>query len=370
MIGPARSLAVLSGALRPGTCGADASRRRRTTRDWTDPLRVVNSHLLGPAVYAALLHGETLADLPVEVRRYLGYLYRENARRNAALRRQALEMLGALEKSGVNAMLLKGCAALLGKLHRGAGVRMLRDIDVMVRPHDVPKTLDTLAAIGYRIDQRFPAGHHAHAELRRAHDPATLDLHTELVDPKHVLGAKEVWERAERQSHDGVSWFSPSPTDFVFHNVLHAQVHFLGDFYRGVLDLHQLYDLTIAMRRYGAAIDWPFLEARLRAHHLHRPLQTYLLAAQFFFGAPWPLAKPPGAISRLFLAQCVIGLVAPQVPVLLAPLGNIRGALAWHRMRGLYGEKIPLLGLQAVHAWHFLRKSKARVIARRVFRTH
>jgi len=370
MIGTARSLAVLSGALKPSTGGEDASRRRRTVRDWTDPLRVVNSHLLGPAVYASLLHGETLADLPVEVRRYLGYLYRENARRNAALRRQALQMLGALEKSGVDAMLLKGCAALLGKLHRGAGVRMLRDIDIMVRPQDLSLALDTLDTLGYRIDQRFPAGHHAHAELRRPHDPAALDLHVELVDPKHVLGAPEVWERAERHEHDGVTWFAPCPTHFVLHNILHAQVHFLGDFYRGVLDLHQLYDLAIAMRRFGAAIDWPYIEARLRTHHLQRPLQTYLLAAKFFFGAPWPLAVRPDAVSQLFLAQCVIGLLAPQVPVALAPLGNIRGALAWHRMRGLYGERVPLLGLRAVHAWHFVRKSKARVIARRVFRTH
>lgn len=370
MIGRARSLALLSGALKPGTGGSDASRRRRAVREWTDPLRVINAHLLGPAVYAALLHGETLADLPVEVRRYLGYLYRENARRNAALRRQALEMLGALEARGVDTMLLKGCAALLGKLHCGSGVRMLRDIDLLVKQEDIPQTLDTLNALGYRIDQRFPAGHHAHAELRRLHDPAALDLHTELVDPKHVLGAKEVWARAERHTHDGVTWFAPCPTDFVFHNILHAQVHFLGDFYRGVLDLHQVYDLAIAMRRHGAAIDWELIETRLQAHHLHRPLHTYLLAARFFFGVPWPLSARPDTVSRMFLAQCLIGLLAPQVPVVLAPLGNVRGALAWHRMRGLYGEKIPLLGLQAVHAWHFLRKSKARTIARRVFRTH
>lgn len=370
MIGTARGLAILSGALKPGTGGADAARRRRAARDWTETLRVANAHLLGPAVYAALLHGEALAELPVEVRRYLGYLYRENARRNAALRRQALEMLDGLERFGVEAMLLKGCGTLFGKLHRGAGVRMLRDIDLMVKPQDLPNTLDALHVLGYRIDQRFPTGHHAHAELRRPRDPATLDLHVELVDPKHVLGAEEVWARSEQHEHEGVAWRAPCPTDFVFHNILHAQVHFLGDFYRGVLGLHQLYDLAVAMRRFGTAIDWPFIEARLRAHRLHRPLQTYLLAAGYFFDAPWPLAARPDAISRICLAQCLVGLLAPQVPLALAPLGNLRGALAWHRMRSLYGERMPLLGLQAIHAWHFVRKSRARVIARRVFRTH
>lgn len=370
MIGTARGLTILSGALKPGTGGAEATRRRRAVCDWTEPLRVANAHLLGPALYASLLHGETLAELPVEVRRYLGYLYRENTRRNAALRRQALEMLDALAKRGVEAMLLKGCGALLGKLHRGAGVRMLRDIDLMVKPQDLPRALDALHALGYRVDLRFPAGHHAHAELRRPYDPAALDLHVELVDPKHVLGAAEVWSRSESREHEGVAWRAPCPTDFVLHNVLHAQVHFLGDFYRGVLDLHQLYDLAIAMRRFGSAIDWPFIEARLRAHRLHRPLQTYLLAAGYFFDTPWPLAARPDLASRMFLAQCLIGLLAPQVPLALAPLGNLRGALAWHRMRGLYGERMPLLGLRVAHAWHFVCKSRVRVIAQRVFRTH
>ena len=370
MIGTARGLDILSGALKPGTGGTEAARRRLAIRDWTQPLRVANAHLLSPAVYASLLHGETLAELPAEVRRYLGYIYRENARRNAALRRQALEMLDALSKSGVEAMLLKGCSALLGKLHRGAGVRMLRDIDLMVRPRDLPNALDALHALGYRVDQRFSAGHHAHAELRRPHDPAALDLHVELVDPKHLLGAEEVWTRSEPHEHEGVAWRAPCPTDFVFHNILHAQVHFLGDFYRGVLDLHQLYDLAIAVRRFGATIDWPFIETRLEAHRLRRPLQTYLLAAGHFFDTPWPLTARPDAISRLCLLQCLAGMLAPQIPMALAPLGNLRGALAWHRMHSLYGERMPLLGMQAIHAWHFVRKSRARVIARRVFRTH
>lgn len=369
MIGTARGLAILSGALRPETGGIEAARRRRAVRDWTGPLRVANAHLLGPALYAALLRHETLTEVPVEVRGYLGFLYRENARRNAAIRRQALEMLAALSRCGVEAMLLKGCAAVLGQLHHGAGVRMLRDIDLMVKPQDLTVTLDALHALGYRIETRFPAGHHAHAELRRPHDPAALDLHVELVDPKYILGASEVWARSERHEQNGAVWHTPSPTDFVLHNILHAQVHFLGDFYRGVLDLHQLYDLSSAARRFGTEIDWPFIEKRLRTHHLSRPLQTYLLAAGLFFGTAWPLAARPHLANRLFLAQCLMGLLAPRITATLAPIGNLRGALAWHRMHGLYGDRIPLLGLRMGHAWQFLRKSSARVIARRVFRT-
>lgn len=369
MIGTVRGLRTLSSALRPNNGGAEAARRRRNERDWIATLRVTNQHLLGPAFYAALLHSEALVDLPVEVRKYLGYLYRENARRNAAVRRQAIEMLAALGAHGVEAMLLKGCAALLGKLHAGSGVRMLRDIDLLVRPQDLSATLDTLHGLGYRVATRFPDGHHAHADLRRPGDPATVDLHVELVDPRHVLPASEVWDRSERQIYDGVTYRVPCPTDFVLHNVLHAQIHFLGNFYRGVLDLHQLYDLAVAMRRFHTTIDWPFIEGRLRAHHLQSPLQTYVLAASRLFGAPWPLAARPGAATHLFYAQCLVGLVAPVLNLAIMPIGNLRGALAWHRMRGLYGETAPLIGLQISHAWHFLRKSNTRGIVHRVFRT-
>ena len=63
------------------------------------------------------------------------------------------------------------------------------------------------------------------------------------------------------------------------HNLLHAQIHHLGNFYRGELQLQQVYELVALARYFGPAVDWCFVQQRMRTHRLTTALESYLLAA-------------------------------------------------------------------------------------------
>jgi len=124
----------------------------------------------------------------------------------------------------------------------------------------------------------------------------------------------------------------------VLHNLLHAQLHHLGNFYRGTLQVQQVYELAGLARHFGSAIDWLFIEQRLRTHRLTAVLESHLLAAHRLFGLAWPLPQPAGRAARLHYRRCELQFGSRLLDWFGVPWGNLRGTFAWHRMRALYGD--------------------------------
>lgn len=80
--------------------------------DWVPVLEIANEHLLTPVLWRALSGSGQVASLPEDVHDYLATLHRLNGDRNRALRRQAIELIGALNAQGIVPALLKGGLAL------------------------------------------------------------------------------------------------------------------------------------------------------------------------------------------------------------------------------------------------------------------
>lgn len=365
---PALWLVVES--LRPGAGGPEAAAWRRACADWTAPLALANAHLVALALYVGLSEEEALVDLPAEVRAYLELLHRSNRERNAALRRQACELLCAMGEAGIAAMLLKGGGALFLDLYHDPAARMIRDLDVLVPKRAADKALETLHALGYRVETMYPVGHHAYADFVRDGDPGAVDLHFEPIDAPYVFPARELWRRARPMREEGIEFYIPSPTDLLLHNVLHAQVQYLGNFYRGIVELRQLHEFATMVRHYGPAIDWAFVAGRMTQHHLEVPLQSYALAAQRLLALPWPLAMPPSRRAELHYRRCVAQLCFRLLDRAGTPWGNLRGAFARHRMDALYGAGESLPEKLVCHAMQYLQKSTLRSAVGRLFRVH
>jgi len=319
-------------------------------------LEMANQELLAPALWSTLRSSSNATLLPADAQEYLASLHRLNGARNRALRTQAVQLIGALNTAGIRPIPLKGGLALFDGPYADPAARMMRDLDVLVPLGSRETAIAVLEQLGYRLVQRYAPGHHAFGDFARPNDPGSIDLHTELVDPAYVLPAGEVWARATLKEVDGVLYFSPDATDRVMHNLLHAQIHFLGDFYRGELHLQQVHELVALARYFGPAVDWRFVEERMRGHRLTTPLESYLLAAHRLLGLEWPLAAPPSLAARLHYRRCEL-LVAAQVLRWTGVLwGNLRGAFAWHRMRALYGSVGGPLRWRGRHLLQYVRK--------------
>ncbi|MEX0923954.1 MAG: nucleotidyltransferase family protein [Rhodovibrionaceae bacterium] len=337
-------------------------------QSWMQALRIANSHLLGALLWDRLQETGRSTQLPAPALEYLRLLSDRNAMRNAALRQQAEEIVTALNEAGIVPLLLKGANTLFDPadpLWRG---RMQRDLDLLVPRRFQDKAVTALLSLGYRVHERYPNGHHAYGEFAREGAPGTVDLHSELLDPVHLLRADEVRRRSRPLAHSALVASTPCASDRILHHLLHAQIHHRGQFYRGELQLNQLFEFAVLAQRFGSEVDWNFIEARLTAHRLTVPLQSYLLAAGDLFGLRWPLAAPPVAAARRQLHLCIWLLHYPEAARALAPFANLRSAFAWHRMQALYGPDENALLQRLRHARLYLGKVSPRQAMQRVLR--
>jgi len=216
--------------------------------------------------------------------------------------------------------------------------------------------IGVLRSLGYGLARAYGDTHHAFGDFAREGDPAAVDLHTELVDPRYILTASEVRGRGTTHHLEGAALIVPSPTDRVLHNFLHAQIHHLGHYYRGEMPVAQVYELAALARSFGASVDWLFIERRLQCHRLTTAFDAYVLAASRLFDLPWPLSSPAGLSARLHHLRCWIQANLAAAQWLGVTWGNLTGPLAWHRMRALYGEDSSVLLWRCRHIARFVAK--------------
>ncbi len=367
MTGPASSLRPLVDCLSLETNRAHA-RLDIGSIEWQRVLYLANLELVGPALFSRLTWLGRPEVLPAAEYEYLALLHRLNGERNAALRRQADELVSALNGRGVGPVLLKGAAALFADVYGDPAARMIGDLDILVPPHRLQVSLGALAALGYRLADRYPPGHHAYGEFMRPGAPGAIDLHVEPIDAPYLLPSEAMRRRAVSCSAGTPVCFVPSATDRMLHNILHAQIHHRADFYRGTFRLRQLYDGAMIAQALGPAIDWTEIETRLAAGRLTTALQAYLVAAQDLFGLRWPLSGPPTLGARAQYRRCLVQRRVPALATAAAPWANLRHGFAWHRIRDLYGEERGLVPGLWRHARQFARKAGTRGVIAQLFR--
>jgi hypothetical protein len=336
------------------------------TQAWLPIVAVANEHMLGPALAVALAH--RAPDLDGDLRDYLAMLADLNRTRNATLRAQAIEAIAAFNAAGLRPMLLKGAIALFDELYDDVASRMIGDLDLLIPPADAPRAVEILTQLGYRIETAYDPVQHALGEFARDNDPGAIDLHVELLDQHYLLPAARVWARAIAVTQDGIEFFLPAPGDMVLHNLLHTQIHHGANFYRGVVELRQLYEFATLAKRHAGAIDWNDVTRHLAPHRLEILLQSYTLQAVRLFGLAWPFAARPRWRAHLHTARCRLELYWPRLQALAAPWANLRFAFAGHRMRDLYPQGRHLAATRLRHAGRFLSKSNAREFVWRLFR--
>lgn len=368
MMSTASALRLVADSLKPDAGGPAALIRRARVRDWTGPLAFANENLVATAAYANLVEAGRVNELPEDVREYLAFLHQHNGERNSVARAQAMELLQAFAEAGVETMLLKGVRSLFIGLYSDPAARMVRDIDILIRPQALEPALATLEALGYRVLVRYNDDQHAYAEFGRDGDPCAVDLHLEIVDVPHVLSARDVWPRARSLSLDGIPFYAPSPTDALLHHLIHAQIHYRGGHYWAAVELRQLVEFAMLVRRCGAEIDWPRVQGVFERQGLGIALQSYALIAQRLLDLPWPLTEPPTLAASLHATRAIAQLRFPLLKSALVPWSNLRAAFAHHRLNALYPQLESQWGRMARHLFQFLRKTDPRSFVYRFIR--
>jgi hypothetical protein len=235
------------------------------------------------------LRGAPLAEAD---RSWLRRMYDDAWIRNQHLLAVAGDAVAALERDGIDTLVLKG-AALALTVYERAGLRPFGDVDVLVRPDAAEKARTVLAARGWT-----PIRHVAADSLDLRHSLGFTNSHGVDFDLHWASlsegggdhdGDRRFWQRAVPLALPGVTSRSLAPPD----QLLHVLVHGLR--WSPVPTDHWRADAIMLMRRGGEALRWDVLEQEARDRRLMLQIRSGLEQLHDDYGAP----IPSGVIAHL-----------------------------------------------------------------------
>jgi hypothetical protein len=244
-----------------------------------------------PAAAAAAYHQ---AARPLRLRHIV------HAHRSESAERDALSLL---ETAAVPSVVIKG-SAFSRDLHGGPHLRSSADIDVLVRPGDVPAVDAALTAAGFRRDNDRPLPFWMrrlhHAVYRHPASRLPLEIHWAFSIPGFfAIDAEEIWAGVVLDGLRG----RLDPATLLILLLMHHHLH-------GCCDLRTLVDLAWGLERYRPQLDDGFLADRLASSGLLVVAGIARLQAEKLWGPPFwdPGGRSPTQQLRASLLASAAGL--------------------------------------------------------------
>lgn len=299
---------------------------------WQGVVELASRELVTPTLHQTLRDKGLLAAVPAEVRDYLEAVHGLNSERNRRIADQMVEITAALNRAGVEPVLLKGAAHLFADLHGDPAARMIGDIDLLVSSEQIDRAAAALAGIGYRaagIEDMSYAEHHHRPPLMRADAVAPVELHTEPLFPAFgsLMSAQDVIGAARPVTIAGQRAWLPSTRHQIVLNIAHTQ---LSDrhYWSGQVSLRALIDLVRLRAQPDAASVWPeILDAFDRGGH-GGACRAYLMLAERLFGQAAPTGFRPTLAARLACWRVELQRRSPRLMAIGASYGFHRAMLA------------------------------------------
>jgi hypothetical protein len=210
--------------------------------------------------------------------------------KNQQLMDRIVPRLRSLQSAGLGFLMLKG-AALVSVYREKGGTRPMADVDILIRPHDLPQVMAILAAHDCHPPKALTTEYLSelirfrHELTFQTSEGESLDVHWYLVSDSWDLEAEDAfWEDSVPCALPNLSARTLHPSDQLLHTCLH------GTQWNEVSPVRWLADATMLIR---AGVDWERLEAQGRRLRQLGPVRDTLL-----FLNDMEIELPPGVAEH------------------------------------------------------------------------
>jgi Uncharacterised nucleotidyltransferase len=282
---PDLELLLACGALSAQQNSFSELQRLGAIREWQQLFHLAEYHGVIPLLYQTLrrfperIPAETLEDLQQR--------YEHNARRNLKFTAELIRILDCLEGNGIAAIPYKG-PVLAEAVYGDLTLREFSDLDILVRPADVPRVKVALKDLGYSPNSPFtPAEERAY--LKSGYEfvfdgPAgrnLLEIQFAIVPRFYAVDfdLEGFFERALPASVGGRAVKALSPEDLLLALCVHAAKH-------AWIRLCWLRDIAGVVQ--SLPLNWDLVNQRATQLGIDRVLGTSLLLASRWLKAPMP----------------------------------------------------------------------------------
>ncbi len=279
--------------------------------DWEHLRRNAFKHGVVPLLYQRLAALRPAA-MPDEALARLRDDQQQNSIRSLAITAELIRLLQYLDRGGVQAVPYKG-PALAQHVYGNVTIRQYGDLDILVRPRDVPRAKSLLCNEGYLPD-RWPRRHREREFVRRHHAQpfqsadgrVRIELHWNFtpraLDVSFDLDA--LWRRLRRKPLGSADVLTLPDEDLLLVLCVHGAKHCWSRL-KGIRDVAE----TLVVH---PSLDWDWVIDEARLVGAQRMLWLGLFLAAELLGAD----LPPRIRSRI--------VEDPMVPRLA---GDVRARL-------------------------------------------
>ncbi len=260
--------------------------------DWERLWREAASHDVLPLVAASLGRSHDGIAVPAGwAARAQRPLY-ATLLRNTALAEDLVAVSSALHRAGIDCLAVKG-VVLAETVYGNLALRPAADIDILVRPTDLPAARSVVRSLGFhlggeRLSEEWTHSHHDPRYFRStARGDVCLELHWALWPSSRFRTDAGLWARARPVELHGSTLRTLSREDTLLHLAIHRT--------RAPLLLRSVCDVAELLRREGSELDWDAVHRRAETIGARTALYSVLSLSQRLLAAP----LPPGVLSTL-----------------------------------------------------------------------
>jgi hypothetical protein len=296
--------------------------------EWEEILTAAVQYSVTPLLFDILKPLFPRLDVPENVRQEMHDGYYRSAVRNMRLYKKLLETIAVFNTKGIPVILLKG-AHLAELVYGNIALRPMSDADILVRKEDLRRADILLIEQGYcrsPLEKQGSALEHLAPYIKS--DAADIEVHFHITGPpfSRRFDPTALWERAHRQTLQGVEVLTLCPGDLLLHLCVHACIH--HGFDNGIMPA---LDVDRVIERYGAALDWEELMRRGREWGLDRCVLLMLSLTERLLGTHVPESVRRGMAlckelpAALAAAEELMFVKGPSVPAHIARLFGDEG---------------------------------------------
>jgi len=251
--------------------------------------------------------------------------YQRHWARNLALTEHWAELIALLRGEGVDVITHKGMA-LVHTVYPDIGLRPMADIDLLIRPVDLPTVKRALRTAGYRTPgDTMEAEEAFRGYLHFVRNSTIIDLHWELANYTRFEGIVEVdhdglWNRARPLAVGNAQGLMLSPEDMLLHLALHVTLG--SEFGR----LIWFTDVDAVLGRCGSTLDWERVLEEATRWRVRALLGFTLQVCRESFGT----SIPSDVLSQLLPGRLRMGLLDACIGTTWPP--NLSGQVSDSRI--------------------------------------
>lgn len=211
----------------------ECARRRTSASGWPDLLELADVWSVVPNLRARLV--SLGLDVPTQVRRNLFIRVQRSCAVATRQARRGVRLCRYLEDRGIPAVVFKGLASIAHLYGGATAERMIKDVDLLIRPRDLAQVLDALQSAGLRpedgghLDDYLAFVRHSpgfggnEAITLRGPGQADLDVHWSFGPDTHPdLQAEALVARAELVTLFGTPIRVVAPADGLMLSAHHS----------------------------------------------------------------------------------------------------------------------------------------------------